>query len=363
MKPAVNHLGQIATRARVTSRPFGEHTDGRTVDMFVIETDVLEMRAITLGAIITSLRMRSGDGEPVDVVLGHDRLEPYFRNPAYLGAVVGRYANRIAGGRFELDGLEHQLATNDRGQHLHGGIVGFDQLLWTAQPIETRDGCGVLFSRTSPAGEEQYPGTLKVRVAYLLSGDTVIIRYLAVTDAATIVNLTQHTYFNLAGQTSRSTLDHELTIHADAYTPVDDALIPSGELARVQGTPFDFTRPIAIGAQLCDHDQLRLGHGYDHNLVLRGGSEGELAAAATLRDPASGRALDIATSEPGLQFYGGQLLDGAVGAYGRVFDPYAGLCLETQHFPDSPHHAQFPSVTLRPGERFRSVTAWRFTTA
>ena len=353
------------TRATVTSRPFGALPDGRLVELYTIRTGALDIDAITYGGIITSLRMRDRDGNPGDVVLGHGSLEPYLHNAPYLGAIVGRYANRIAGGRFQLDGVAYQLAANDGLNHLHGGVYGFDRQLWTATPIDSPDGTGVRFARISPAGEERYPGTLQVEVSYVaISPDTIELRYEAATDAPTLVNLTQHTYFNLAGETSAGVLDHELTIHADRYTPVRGDLIPTGERAGVEGTPFDFRTPARIGVRLqAQDDQLRAAGGFDHNYVLSRGNSG-LARAATLRDPLSGRMLELHTTEPGLQFYSGHLLDGrSIGAYGRVLGPYAGLCLETQHFPDSPNQPSFPPVTLRPGERYRSRTSWRFTAA
>ena len=345
----------------VTSRPFGSLADGRSVELYSMTGGPVEMDAITFGGIITSLRVADRDGNSGDVVLGYDALEPYLRNPAYLGAIVGRYANRIAGGHFELDGRERHLVTNDGPNHLHGGVDGFHRQLWTATPINSAEGAGVTFTRISPAGEERYPGTLRVAVTYRVTSSTIELRYEATTDAPTIVNLTQHTYFNLAGHTSTSVLDHELTIYADHYTPVRTNLIPTGEIVEVDRTPFDFRTPAPLAQRVGEnHEQLRAAGGFDHNFVLiRDGAT--LVRAAELRDPSSGRVLEIATTEPGLQFYAGHMLDGtARGAYGRVLERHAGLCLETQHFPDSPHHPHFPSVTLQPGERYESVTIWRF---
>jgi aldose 1-epimerase len=346
----------------VTHRPFGTLPDGRPVELYVIRNNTVELRAITLGGIITSLRVPDRDGLVGDVVLGHATLAPYLNNTAYLGAIVGRYANRIARGRFRLDDVAHQLATNDGPNHLHGGIDGFDRHLWVAAPINGRDGVGVRFERTSPAGEEHYPGTLTVAVTYLVtSGNIVALQYEAETDAPTIVNLTQHTYFNLAGESSTSVLDHDLTIHADSYTPVDTTLIPTGEIAPVNGTPFDFRIPARLRAQLQrHHEQLRRAGGFDHNWVLTRTDE-TLTPAAELCDLSSGRRLHIATTEPGVQFYAGHLLEpGVTGAYGRTFERHAGLCLETQHFPDSPNQLQFPPATLRPRDRYMSSTTWRF---
>jgi aldose 1-epimerase len=347
----------------VTGRPFGTLPDGTSVELYAIKSDAVEIYAMTYGGIITSLRVRDRYDQLGDVVLGYPAIEPYLHNESYFGAIVGRYANRIAGGTFRLDGLAYQLATNDGPNHLHGGMHGFDRRLWVATHVCTPDAAGVTFTRTSAAGEEQYPGTLEVAVSYLLSANgTVALRYEATTDAPTIVNLTQHTYFNLAGEASTSVLDHELTIHAGRYTPVGKTLIPTGVIARVDGTPFDFRTPTRLGARVqLDDEQLHAAGGFDHNFVL-GDAQPELALAAKLHDAHSGRVLEISTTEPGLQFYAGHLLDGrTTGAYGRVFSRYAGLCLEPQHYPDSPNHPRFPSVTLRPGERYTSATTWRFT--
>jgi aldose 1-epimerase len=359
--------GEIIFTPGVTRRSFGTLADGSPIDLYVITKGDVELSAMTYGGIIVSLRVPDRDGRAGDVVLGHETLERYLPNPAYLGAVAGRCANRIANGRFRLDGISYQLAANDGAHHLHGGNRGFDRHVWTALPIREGDDVGVRFSRTSPAGEEHYPGTLQVSVTYLVSISNVIeIRYEAATDAPTIVNLTQHSYFNLAGESSTSVLDHHLTIHADGYTPVDSSLIPTGEIAPVDGTPSDFRNAAAIGERLQRHrhtdEQLRRGRGYDHNFVLAGGG-GTLAPAAELFDRTSGRSLTVATTEPGLQFYSGQLLDGrARGAYGRVLGPHAGLCLETQHFPDTPNHPAFPAITLRAGQTYRSTTTWQFAT-
>lgn len=344
----------------VTSHPFGTMGDGTEIYRYSISNGTMELEAISYGAIITSVRVPDRYGRHGDVVLGHDTLGPYLSNRSYFGAVVGRYANRIARGQFALDGSSYQLATNDGVNHLHGGSVGFDQRVWNATVGETPEGPAITFLRSSPAGEEDYPGTLHVAVSYLVASSNIVtIRYEATTDAPTIVNLTQHTYFNLAGETSRTTLDHELQIHADSYLPVDDTLIPTGELATVAGTPFDFREPACLRRRsTLEHEQLRRGAGFDHTFVLASAN----GPAAGLRDPASGRRLEIATTEPGVQFYGGQLLDGRMkAAYGRTLQRHAGLCLETQHFPDSPNQPHFQSVTLRPDERYVSTTTWRFT--
>jgi aldose 1-epimerase len=330
--------------------------------MYVLNSRTVEMTCITYGGIIVSLRVPDRHGRWSDVVLGYPALEPYLTNDSYLGAVIGRYANRIAGGRFVLGGVSYQLATNDGANHLHGGVLGFDQHLWTAAVVEAPGAVGVALSRTSPSGEEHYPGALSAVVTYLLTSDnTLLIHYEATTDAATHANVTQHTYFNLAGEGSASVLDHILTIHADRYTPVGTTLIPTGVMASVKDSPFDSQSPQPIGTRLPDPDQqLAIAGGFDHNWVL-GTSPRLLPPAARLQDPSSGRVLDIATTEPGLQFYVGQWLDGSsVGAYGRRFSAHSGLCLEAQHFPDSPNQPDFPSTVLEPGQRYRSTTSWRF---
>jgi aldose 1-epimerase len=296
-----------------------------------------------------SLATPDRSGRFANIVLGYDAPDKYLDNRRYFGAIIGRYANRIAHGRFTLDGTVYQLATNQGANHLHGGVKGFDKVVWSPEPFRTTANQGVAFSYTSADGEEGYPGTLRVRVTYTLTDtNELVVDYEAVTDKPTPINLTQHSYFNLTGGV-RDILDHELTIEADRFTPTDATQIPSGELAPVRGTPFDFTRPTRIGARINDpDDQLEAAGGYDHNWVLRGG--GQLARAARVVDRVSGRTLEISTSEPGVQFYAGNRLD----------RPRFGLCLETQHFPDSPNQPAFPSTILRPGQTFRSKTVFAF---
>jgi aldose 1-epimerase len=347
---------------RVSRAPFGRMPDGAAVESFTLRNaHGIEVRAITYGAIIVSLRVPDRAGRFDDVVLGHDDLAGYLRHPSYFGAVVGRYGNRIAKGRFALDGKTYTLATNNGPNHLHGGVKGFDKVVWKGEPASTADGASVTFRYTSPDGEEGYPGTLSVRVTYTLTDrDELRFEYAATTDKPTHVNLTQHSYFNLSGA-GTDILGHELTIDADHFTPVDAALIPTGEIASVTGTPLDFRRPTAIGARIGqDHEQLRFGRGYDHNFVLRRSREG-LVHAARVVDPRSGRSLDIQTTEPGVQFYSGNFLDGSVtGKGGTVYAHRSGLCLETQHFPDSPNQPGFPSTILRPGAEYRSKTVLTF---
>lgn len=345
--------------ASVWSRRFGELPDGRRIHAYTLASDVIEVETIDYGGIITSLRAPDRHGRLDEVVLGHASLGPYLTNPAYLGAVIGRYANRIAGGRFSLDGITYQLAQNDRSNHLHGGVRGFDHHVWAAECAQAPVPA-VRLSRTSEDGEEGYPGALQVQVTYAMPApDRLQIEYVATTDRPTIVNLTQHSYFNLGGRTDGPIQEHELQLHADAFTPVDARLIPTGEVAPVDGTPFDFRQAARIGARLAvAHDQLRCAGGFDHNWVIRGPAP-QLRAAARLFHPSSGRVLRIETTEPGLQFYDGHLLTRSpMPAAG--FPPYGGLCLETQHFPDSPNHPSFPGTTLRFGDIFRSVTSWQF---
>jgi aldose 1-epimerase len=327
----------------------------------------MEVSAMSYGAIIVSLRARDRDGRPDEVVLGFDALDGYLAGHPYFGAIVGRYGNRIAKGRFTLDGKTYQLATNNGPNHLHGGVKGFDKVVWEAEPFDRDGQSGVVFTHTSPDGDEGYPGTLNVRVTYTLTpANELIVDYDATTDKATPINLTQHSYFNLAGAGTGDILDHQLTLDADRFTPVDATLIPTGELAPVEGTPFDFRRPTAIGARIgADHVQLKNGTGYDHNWVLNrpaGGSTGSaLHHAARLEEPKSGRTLDVSTTEPGVQFYTGNFLDGKLtGRSDHSYKQRYGLCLETQHFPDSPNHPDFPSTILRPGERYRSTTVFAF---
>lgn len=353
--------GPAGKGSRVTSAPFGRTQDGKPVTVFrVTNANGLELRAITYGAIITSLRVPDRNGTAADVVLGFDSLAGYLKDPPYFGAIVGRYGNRIARGQFTLEGKTYRLATNNGPNHLHGGNRGFDKVVWSGAPLKT--GTGVVFTRTSADGEEGYPGSLTVSVTYTLTNkNELIVDYRATTDKATPVNLTQHSYFNLAGEGSGDILSHELTIDADRYTPVDATLIPTGELAAVQGTPFDFRKATAIGARIGqDNEQLKNGKGYDHNWVLNRKGSG-LQHAVRLADPKSGRTLDVATTEPGVQFYSGNFLDGSIkGKGGHVYNFRNGLCLETQHFPDSPNHSNFPSTILRPGETYASQTVFTF---
>jgi aldose 1-epimerase len=351
--------------AAVTRTPFATMPDGTAVDLFTLTNAAgTRIRAISYGGIILSIEVPDRDGRPADIVLGYDSLDGYLEKPEYFGSIIGRYANRIARGRFVLDGTEYRLATNDGPNHLHGGIRGFDKVVWQAEPVESARGAGVVFTRTSPDGEEGYPGTVSVRVTYTLTDRNELhVEYEATTDKPTPINLTQHSYFNLAGEGSGDILGHRLTLHASRYTPVDATLIPTGEIAPVEGTPFDFRTPAAIGQRIDEpHEQLRRGRGYDHNYAIDRQGDG-LVQAARVVEPRSGRTLEVSTTEPGIQFYSGNFLDGTVvGKSGHVYGHRTGFCLETQHFPDSPNQPAFPSTILRPGERYRSHTVYAFGT-
>jgi aldose 1-epimerase len=322
----------------------------------------MEVAISNYGATVVSLKVPDRQGKLADVVLGCDTLAGYEskENP-YFGAVIGRYANRIANGQFTLDGKTYQVPKNDGPNSLHGGTIGFNKRLW-----QVREAAGdhITLHYLSPDGEEGYPGNLNVTVTYTLAPDNALrIDYTATTDKDTVLNLTNHSYFNLAGQGSGDILKHELMLKADRFTPVSKTLIPTGELRSVAGTPFDFRRPAAIGARINDkNQQLEFGRGYDHNWVLN--NSGKLALAARVTEPFSGRVLEVLTDQPGIQFYSGNFLDGTIkGKDGKVYGHRYALCLETQHFPDSPNHANFPSTELKPRQTFRSTTVYRFSTA
>ena len=338
-------------------QPFG-NVSGRAVEQVTLRNSSgVEVRAISYGAIITSILTPDRHGAIADIVLGFDTLDGYLAGHPYFGAVAGRYCNRIAHGRFTIDGHEYRLAMNNGPHHLHGGIRGFDKQIWTVESIGEDS---VTFSYLSVDGEEGYPGTLDVTVTYALTDrDELVCDYRARADKATHVNLTQHSYFNLRGD--GDVLDHHLTIDADRITEVDATLIPTGAMLDVAGTPFDFRRAAAIGARIEEpHPQLRIGHGYDHNWVLnRAGNA--LAHAARVVEPTSGRTLDVKTTEPGMQVYTGNFLDGSLrGKGGRFYGPRSGFCLETQHYPDSPNRPEFPTTLIRPREIYRSQTIFVF---
>ncbi len=342
---------------------FGTLADGTEVHRWSLENGGTRLKVLSYGGVVQSLEIPDRDGRYANVSLGYGDIESYVSGSAFFGATIGRYGNRIAGGRFTLDGVTHELAVNEGANTLHGGAAGFDTQLWDVEEFTSGSDVGLRLHRTSADGEMGFPGTLVVRVTYTLTehGDWRI-DYAATSDRATVVNLTNHSYFNLAGEASGSVHEHELTLVASRFTPTDDRLIPTGELADVAGTPFDFREAKAIGRDIgADHSQLVVAGGFDHNFVLDKGITAHPEHFATLRDPGSGRTMRIATTEPGVQFYSGNFLDGGpAGTSGLPYRRGAGLCLETQHFPDSPNRPAFPSTVLRPGETYRSTTVHSF---
>ncbi len=351
------------TPLRVAKADFGATADGRLVEQYTIRNGQgAEMTVLTYGGIIQSLKVPDRTGAIDDVVLGFDSVAEYEKSSPYFGALIGRVGNRIANGAFTLDGKTFTLAKNNDANHLHGGVKGWDKAVWQADPFQDARGPGILLTHTSPAGDEGYPGKVTAHVRYTLTAkNELIVEYHATTDAPTIINLTQHSYFNLAGAKAADILGHELTINADRFTPVDDGLIPSGELAPVEGTPFDFRTPTPIGARIASTDmQMTRGRGYDHNYVLNRTGDG-LQLAAAVYEPVTGRTMEVRTTEPGLQLYTGNFLDGSfTGKGGRAYPHRSGFCLETQHYPDSPNQPTFPSVVLRPGQDYTSETVFTF---
>jgi len=358
--PTPAALGEPAeggTAMNVQKQPFGWMPDGTAVEIYTLANGKgLKACVMTYGATLVSLEVSDRTGRPGDIVLGYDTLDGYIKNNPYFGSTVGRYGNRIAKGRFTLDGATYRLATNNGENHLHGGIKGYDKVVWKAEPMRGEGDVGVKFNYLSKDGEEGYPGNLNITVVYTLTNANELrISYEATTDKATPVNLTHHSYFNLAGE--GNVLGHELTINADAYTPVDDGLIPTGEVRPVKDSPFDFTTPHSIGERIG-----QVEGGYDHNFVLRSGG-GMMDLAVRVFEPKSGRVMEISTTEPGLQFYSGNFLDGTItGKGGKAYSKHYGFCLETQHFPDSPNKPNFPSTILRPGAVYKSLTIHKFST-
>jgi len=349
----------------VNVEPFGKTPGGQQVRIYrLTNANGLKAGIMTYGAIVVSLEVPDKSGKMGDIVLGYDNLQSYITNSPYFGAIVGRYGNRIGKGKFTLDGVEYdKLAINNGENHLHGGIKGFDKVVWDDEPVRRPNGVGVKLSYLSRDGEEGYPGNLKATVTYVLTNDNELrIEYEATTDKATPVNLTHHGYWNLTcGQ--RDIIGHVLTLNADRFTPVDKGLIPTGELPAVKGTVMDFTKPTAIGARIeNDYEQLKFGGGYDHNWVLNKSGK-DMSLAARVHEPTSGRIMEVYTKGPGVQFYSGNFLDGTItGKGGTVYKHRWGLCLETQHYPDSPNKADFPSTILRPGQKLETVTVYRFST-
>ena len=344
----------------VSKEVFGKMPDGTPVEIYTLKDGQTEARITSYGAILVSLKTPDRSGQIADIVLGYDSLDGYTGgNKAFFGAIAGRYANRIAHGTFTLDGKTYSVPKNDGENSLHGGTRGFDKMLWQTRQIPN----GVELSYVSKDGEMGYPGTLTVVVRYTLTGNTLRIEYSATSDADTVLNITNHSYFNLAGQGKGDILGHVLKLNASKFTPVDKTLIPTGELAPVASTPFDFLKPTVIGQRINeDNEQLKFGKGYDHNWVLNKAGD-TLAEAAEVYESGSGRVLQVWTTQPGVQFYTGNFLDGTItGKNGNVYGLRSGFCLETQHFPDSPNHPNFPSTVLKKGNRFHSVTEFRLST-
>jgi aldose 1-epimerase len=357
----------LGTERKVHTSDFGKTSDGISVESYLLTNNKgVEALVISYGATLVSLRVPDRVGKPADVVLGYDTVAGYERGKSYFGGTIGRYGNRIAHGEFTLDGTGFHLPNNDGPNTLHGGIRGFNKRIWTGVDRPRGDAQVLELSYTSPDGEEGYPGTLKVKVRYTLPAEANELRidYTAMADKETVINLTNHSYFNLAGDMNKEIVGHQLLLRAPQFTPVDSTLIPTGELRAVHGTPFDFTKSAAIGARINqDDEQLKFGKGYDHNWVLERTKRGGLQLAAEVFEPASGRVLEVLTTEPGIQFYSGNFLDGTQkGKGGQAYAHRTGLCLETQHFPDSPNHANFPSTVLKSGETYRSTTVLRFST-
>ena len=341
----------------ISQAPFARLPDGSQVSVFTLtNTSGMTVRILDFGGIILEIHVPDRDGVFADVALGFDTLAPYRGDSPYFGALIGRYGNRIAGGRFTLDGETFTLPVNNGANHLHGGVPGFDRVLWRSR-VENGE---LVLEYRSVDGEQGYPGTLDASVRYRLTEDNaIVVRFEAVTDRATPVNLTQHSYFNLAAH--GDILGHEVTIDADKFVPIDAGSIPLGPLAAVAGTPFDFRTPATIGARIGEpHEQLLHGGGYDHCFVLNGPAPGQLSRAARVREPGSGRVLELFTQEPGVQFYSGNFLDGSLAGKGKVYGHRSGFCLEPQHFPDSPNQPAFPNTILRPGEVYATESRFKF---
>jgi len=346
----------LGAETKVTQQTFGKMKDGTAVEIYTLTDGKIEARIMTYGGIVVSLKTPDRTGKMADVVLGFDDLAPYLGSHPHFGALIGRYGNRIGKGHLVIDGKTYQLAINNGPNTLHGGNIGYDKALWQGKASNG----GVDLTYVSKDGEENFPGTLTVHVRYTIEDGGLKIDYSATTDKDTVVNLTNHSYFNLAGAGNGDILGHEVQLNASKFNPVDDGLIPTGELKPVAGTPFDFLKPTAIGARIDNNDQqLKYGAGYDHNWIIDG--KGGLTKAATVYEPTSGRVMEVWTTEPGVQFYTGNHLDGTnKGKGGVAYKPRFALCLETQHFPDSPNHANFPSTELKPGQKYHTVTVYKF---
>lgn len=362
-EPASQKTEAVKTVAQlsVAEASFGKLPNGQATTLYTLtNANGLVVKVTNYGGVITSILAPDKNGKLGDIVLGFDDVNDYVKNPSFFGAVIGRFGNRIGKGQFELDGKKYQLSLNDGPNHLHGGTVGFDKTLWQAKPFKTEKSVGLTLTHFSPDGDQGYPGNLKTTVVYELTNNNEFeIKYKATTDKATPINMTQHPYFNMAG--SGSILDQELMINASRYTPIDSTLIPTGELAPVAGTPFDFTTAHTIG-KLIDQEnvQLKNGGGYDHNWVLNKKTDNEWGLDARFTDPKSGRVLEVYSDEPGIQFYSGNFLTGKVDGKGVNFVYRGAICLEPQHFPDSPNKANFPSTILKPGTEYNNKLAFKF---
>jgi aldose 1-epimerase len=349
----------LAAQTTVKKEAWGKTASGQPVEIYTLTDQTLTIRVTTFGARLVSVMAPDRKGNKADVVLGHSDVQQYEKErTTYYGAIVGRYGNRIAHGKFTIDGHTYQIPVVNNAPALHGGQEGFDRKVWTATQIPN----GVELTLVSPDNDQGFPGKLTAHVKYTLEGKSVRIDYTATTDRATVVNLTNHSYFNLGGESNGSILNEKLTLNADRYTPVDSTLIPTGELAPVEGTPFDFRKSTSIGARIDQkNDQLKIAGGYDHNYVLNRKPGTGLQEAAMVVDPASGRTLTVTTTQPGVQFYSGNFLDGtSTGPTGTKYAKHAGFCLETQHYPDSPNQPKFPSTVLKPGETMHSTTVFTF---
>jgi len=359
--------GKSAEMAKsMEKKVFGTTADGKTAELYTLKNKSgMQVSITNFGATVVSIMVPDKAGKVADVALGYDDLAGYELNKNYLGVLVGRYGNRIAHGKFSIDGTEYTLAKNNGDNSLHGGIKGFNKALWKAKDVSKGGEAAVEMKYVSKDGEEGYPGNLSVTVIYTLTNKNELkIDYSATTDKKTVVNLTNHTYFNLAGQGNGDILKQELMIDADTFTPVDAGLIPTGELKKVEDTPFDFRKPTAIGARIdASDEQIKLGGGYDHNFVVNRKAATGLSLAAQVSDPASGRTMEVWTTEPGVQFYTGNFLDGSFkGKGGITYQKRTAFCLETQHFPDSPNHPSFPTTLLKPGEKYHTTTVYKFAT-
>jgi aldose 1-epimerase len=363
-EPEKKEKSLVRTAGKVDKQSFGKTSDGQAVDLYTLtNAGGASVAIMNYGGIVVSVKVPDRSGALGDVVLGFDTFDPYLAQPPYFGAVIGRYGNRIGHARFKLNGVEYKLAKNDADNSLHGGKQGFDKVLWTVKDVSSGGVSALELNYLSKDGEEGYPGNLNATVTYTWTDAKELkIDYAATTDKDTVLNLTNHSYFNLAGEGSGDILAHEVMIDADRFTPVDAGLIPTGELKTVEGTPFDFRKPTAIGTRIDANDQqIKYGKGYDHNWVLNHPAAATAALAARVTDPKSGRVLEVLTTEPGLQFYTGNFLDGKIkGKGGKTYGHRSAFCMETQHFPDSPNKPSFPTTVLKPGAKYQSSTVYRF---